>query len=101
MTWPQQNAKSSRVLTIGPGRVSENVFEVLPAKLGIGVFNSAVHWSPENISMVTLACLALQNVFLSKRDSVYAPATLVYREQPFTHDLVNGKWHENQNYMSA
>ena len=52
--------------------------------------------SPDNATTVTLACLALHNFLLSKKDGVFAPPTLVDREDAVSHETVPGDWRQTQ-----
>ncbi|KAL8596868.1 hypothetical protein ACOMHN_060676 [Nucella lapillus] len=75
-------------------RLSENVFGILVAKFG--VFQRAMRLSPDNATTVSLACVALHNFLMRRKDNLFAHPRLTDREHPVTRENIGGEWRQNQ-----
>lgn len=75
-------------------RLSENVFGILAARFGI--FQRAIRLSPEHATTLTMACLALHNFLMTRRDAQFAPPSFVDREHPLSHEHIDGEWRQNR-----
>ncbi|KAL8569159.1 hypothetical protein ACOMHN_020286 [Nucella lapillus] len=75
-------------------RLSENVFGILVAKFG--VFQRTMRLSPDNATTVSLACVALHNFLMRRKDNLFAHPRLTDREHPVTRENIGGEWRQNQ-----
>ena len=78
-------------------RVVENVFGILANRFRI--FMAPINLNPEKVEVITFACCALHNFLRSKKEScaLYMPPGCVDTENPLTHALEQGGWHQAQN----
>jgi hypothetical protein len=75
------------------------VFGILAARFA--VFQTAMRLNPNNATTVTMACLALHNFLISKKDAAYVPSTFVDHEDNVTHTTVPGVWREQANTFTS
>lgn len=72
-------------------RVVENAFGILSNRFR--VFMSPINLIPDKVEAITMACCALHN-FLRSQTEVYMPPGSVDREDPETHVVQPGEWHQ-------
>lgn len=72
-------------------RVVENTFGILANRFR--VFMTPIHLNPEKVETITMACCALHN-FLRSNTEVYMPPGSVDEEDPTSHLVQPGNWHQ-------
>lgn len=72
-------------------RVVENAFGILSNRFRL--FMSPIHLIPEKVETITMACCVLHN-FLRSKTEVYMPPGSIDREDPETHAVQPGDWHQ-------
>ena len=82
-------------------RIAENAFGILSIRFRI--FMTPINRSPEKVETITLACCALHNLLRTKATAqqVYMPPGSVDTEDPDTHTICQGEWHNGPQHAGV